>query len=198
MSAPKIVAFAGSLRRDSWNRKILRFAVEGARAAGADVTEVDLRDHPMPLYDGEIESATGLPESARALQALMLAHDGLLVASPEYNTSITGVLKNTIDWVSRPSGGVRSLAAFDGKVAGLVAASPGPYGGMRSLLALRAVLGNIRVIVIPEQVAVPRVNEAFDADGNLRDAKQADALRNVGARVAAVAGALARARSGAG
>src|SRR5262249_29719722 len=100
--APRILAFAGSTRRDSFNKKLAGIAADGARAAGAEVTFIDLRDYPLPLYDGDLEAEKGLPEQAQRLKKLFLDHDGLLISSPEYNSSISGVLKNTIDWVSRP------------------------------------------------------------------------------------------------
>jgi chromate reductase, NAD(P)H dehydrogenase (quinone) len=156
MAAPKILAFAGSTRADSFNKKLVRVAVEGARQAGAEVTLVDLRDYPMPLYDGDLETEAGMPESAARLKELMKAHDGFLIASPEYNSSITAVLKNTIDWVSRAAPGEEPLAAFDGKAAALMSASPGALGGLRGLVHVRSILGNIGVLVLPDQVAVPR------------------------------------------
>ena len=131
------------------------------------------------------------PAVKQHFKQLLLTHQGLLIASPEYNSSISGVLKNAIDWASRAEPGEKPLACFDGKVAGLVSASPGALGGLRGLVTLRSILGNIRVIVLPEQVSVPKVNEAFDAEGRLRDAKQSESVRNLGARVAVVARALA-------
>jgi len=186
----RILAFAGSSRRESLNKKLVHVAAEGARAAGAEVTVLDLLDVAMPIYDGDLETSTGIPESARRFKQLLLAHQGLLIASPEYNSSISGVLKNAIDWASRAEPGEQALACFDGKVAGLVAASPGPLGGLRGLVTLRSILGNIRVVVLPEQVTVAKAHEAFDDEGRLRDAKQADSVRKVGARVAVVAALL--------
>lgn len=192
MSNPiRVLAFAGSLRRDSWNKKLVRIAAEGARAAGAEVTVLDLRDVEMPLYDEDLERASGLPEGAKRFKQMLLAHQAILISSPEYNSSISAVLKNAIDWASRAEPGEKPLACFDGKVAGLVSASPGALGGLRGLVTVRSILGNIRVLVVPEQVAVGKAHEAFDADGNLRDAKQAESVRNVGARIANVARALA-------
>lgn len=188
----RVLAFAGSLRRDSWNKKLVRVAAEGARAAGAETTELDLRDLALPLYDEDLEKANGLPDGAKRFKALLLSHDAILVSSPEYNSSISAVLKNAIDWASRIEPGEKSLACFEGKVAGLVSASPGPLGGLRGLVTVRSILGNIRVIVLPEQVAVAKAHEAFDADGQLKDAKQADSVRHVGKRVADVTRALAR------
>jgi NAD(P)H-dependent FMN reductase len=149
-----------------------------------DVTIVDLRDLPMPLYDGDLEARDGLPPNAKKFKELLLAHQGLLIASPEYNSSISAVLKNAIDWASRPVPGEESLACFKGKVAGLVAASPGALGGLRGLVHLRAILGNISVIVVPEQAAVGKAQDAFDADGSLKDAGQKKMVDGVGAAVA--------------
>ena len=181
---PAILAFAGSTRRDSWNKKLVRIAAEGARADGADVTVIDLRDLPMPLFDEDLEAAEGLPASAVRFRELLLDHQGLLIASPEYNSSITGVLKNAIDWASRPAPGQPPLACFNDKVAALMSASPGALGGLRGLVHLRAILGNINVLVLPNQVAVPRALEAFTPEGALRDPKQHAAVAALGAKLA--------------
>lgn len=187
----KILAFAGSARQGSVNKKLIRIAAEGARSAGADVTLIDLKDFPMPLYDGDLEAESGLPENATALRELFAGHDGLLIAAPEYNSSIAPLLKNTIDWISRPAGDDPSLKFFTGKVAGLVAASPGGLGGLRGLVHVRQILSSINVIVIPEQHAVPAAHQAFDDSGALKDAKRQEAVAGVGARLAAVVGRLA-------
>lgn len=170
MSTPKILAFAGSTRTASYNKLLVRFAAAAAGAAGAEVTLLDLRDYPLPLFDGDLEEQQGLPENARKLKALFRAHDALLIASPEYNSSITAVLKNTLDWVSRAeSDDEPALVAYRGKAAALLSASPGALGGLRGLVHLRAILGNIGVIVLPDQVAVPKAHEAFDDQGALKD-----------------------------
>ena len=169
---PKILAFAGSTRTDSFNKKLVNVAAAATRAAGAEVTLVDLRDLPMPLYDGDLEAHEGIPPNAQQFKALMLAHQGLLIAAPEYNSGITGVLKNAIDWASRSAPGEASLACFTGKVAALASASPGALGGLRGLVHVRSILGNIGVLVLPEQVAIPRAHEAFNPDGTLKEAKQ--------------------------
>lgn len=170
MSAPKILALAGSTRTASFNKQLVRFAAEAARAAGAEVTVVDLRDYPLPLFDGDLEDHEGLPENAKKLKALFREHDGLLIASPEYNSSITAVLKNALDWVSRgETDDEPALVAYRGKAAALLSASPGALGGLRGLVHLRAILGNIGVIVLPDQAAVPKAHEAFDAGGRLKD-----------------------------
>jgi chromate reductase len=184
MSTPRILAFAGSLRKDSYNKKLVQLAVEVARRAGADVTHIDLKDYPLPVYDGDLEAASGIPQNGVKLKALFSQHDGLLIAAPEYNSSITAVLKNVIDWVSRPLPGEPALACFSGKAAALMAASPGGLGGLRGLVHVRSILGNIQVIVLPDQFAVVRAHEAFNADGSLEDAKQQAGAEGLGRTLA--------------
>jgi chromate reductase len=181
--AQKILAFAGSLRSGSFNRKLVRIAAEGARAAGAEVSEIDLRDIPMSLYDGDIEREQGLPPNAKLFKRLLIEHKGILISSPEYNTAITAVLKNAIDWASRAEAGESPLVAFKGKVGGLMSASPGNFGGVRSLAMLRAILSHLGVIVVPTQLGIARANEAFDANGNLQDERQRETIRSIGAEV---------------
>jgi chromate reductase, NAD(P)H dehydrogenase (quinone) len=185
MPAIRVVAFAGSLRTASHNKKLIRIAAAGARAAGAEVTDLDLRDLPMPHYDGDIEREHGLPPNAKVFKRLLGESHGILISSPEYNSAFSAVLKNAIDWASRTEAGEMPLVAFKGKVAGLMAASPGNLGGVRGLAALRLVLSNIGVIVVPTQLAIARANEAFDDDGHLRDERQA-------ASIAAIAGDVVR------
>ncbi|MCA9294923.1 MAG: NAD(P)H-dependent oxidoreductase [Phycisphaerales bacterium] len=180
MSA-KIIAMTGSLRADSWNTKLARIAAEVARSAGADVTFVELRDFPMPLYNQEIEDSSGLPEHAQRLKDLFKTNHGLLLSSPEYNSSITGALKNAIDWISRPQPDEPPLAAFDGKVVGLMSASPGALGGLRGLVTVRSILGNIKCLVLPDQFALSKAHEAFDDSGALTNEnarKQVTAIAN--------------------
>ena len=181
MTKPKILAFAGSTRTDSYNKKLVKVAVEGARAAGAEVTYLDLRDLPMPLYDGDLELKEGLPPNAKKLKELFLAHQGLLISAPEYNSGISGVLKNAIDWISRPLPGEAPLVCFENKVATLMSASPGGLGGLRGLVHVRSILGSIKVIVLPDQIAVPKAHEAFDTNGTLKDPKQRAAVEKLGA-----------------
>ncbi|MFQ5575190.1 MAG: NADPH-dependent FMN reductase [Terriglobia bacterium] len=176
----RILAFAGSTRADSYNKKLVKVAAEGARAAAADVTLVDLRDYPLPLFDQDLEAAEGLPDNARKLKEIMLNHEGFLIASPEYNSSITPLPKNTIDWVSRPSNGEKALTAYEGKVAAIMSASPGRLGGLRGLFHLRSILSNIGVLVIPDQVAIGEAHEAFGPDGNLVDEKQQASVEGLG------------------
>ena len=180
----KILAFAGSTRTDSFNKKVIKIAADGARAAGAEVTLVDLRDFPMPLYDGDLEAASGLPEHAKRLKKLFLEHGGLMISTPEYNSSVPGVLKNAIDWVSRSEPGESALAAYEGKVAILMSASPAGLGGVRSLNVVRMMLANIKVIVLPDSVSVSKAGEAFNPDGSLKDAKQAAAVQKLGKSLA--------------
>jgi len=184
LAKPKILAFAGSTRIDSFNKKLVKVAVAGAMENGADVTVIDLRDFTMPLYDGDLEQKEGLPSNARKLKDLMLSHQGFLISSPEYNSSISGVLKNTIDWTSRQSEGEESLACFKGKVAGIMSASPGGLGGLRGLVHVRAILENISVLVIPEQIAIAKAHEVFNSDGTLKDKKQEEQVKRIGANVA--------------
>ncbi len=183
MGSIKIVAFAGSLRSGSHNKKLIRIAAAGARAAGAQVTDLDLRDVAMPLYDGDIEREQGLPPNAKVFKRLLVEHHGMLISSPEYNSAFPAVLKNAIDWASRPEPNEPALAAFKGKIAGLMAASPGHLGGVRGLAVLRSILSNIGVIVIPTQMAIARANEAFDEDGSLKDERQQAGIEAVGAEV---------------
>lgn len=189
---PKILAFAGSTRTGSYNKQLVQVAANGAKAAGAEVTYIDLRDFPMPLFDEDLEKAEGMPENARKFKQLLVQNDGFLIASPEYNSSLTAVLKNAIDWASRPSEGEPplGLVAFSGKVASIMAASPGGLGGLRGLVHLRSILGNIRVIVLPDQVALPKAYEIFNTDGTLKDPKQQESIENLGANLANVVAKL--------
>ncbi|MBN3944672.1 MAG: NAD(P)H-dependent oxidoreductase [Nostoc sp.] len=179
-STSKILAFAGSTRIDSYNKKLVKIAAAGAKAAGAEVTYIDLRDLPLPLYDEDLEAQEGLPANARTFKDLLISHQGLLIASPEYNSSLTAVLKNAIDWASRPAPNEAPLAAFAGKVATIMSASPGALGGLRGLVHLRSILGNIKVLVLPDQIALPKAYEAFNADGTLKDPKQQESIELLG------------------
>lgn len=179
-STPKILAFAGSTRIDSYNKKLVKIAAAGAKAAGAEVTYIDLRDLPLPLFDEDLEAQEGLPANARTFKDLLISHQGLLIASPEYNSSLTAVLKNAIDWASRPAPNEAPLAAFAGKVAGILSASPGALGGLRGLVHLRSILGNIKVLVLPDQIALPKAYEAFNPDGTLKDPKQQESIEKLG------------------
>lgn len=171
-----ILAFAGSARRDSWNKKLIRSAVASAQNAGAAVTLIDLADYRLPLYDGDLEAAEGVPENALKLKTLFKAHQGLMIASPEYNSSITPLLKNTLDWISRESQGESGLVPFRHKVAAIMGTSPGPFGGMRMLPHLRQILNTLGVLVLPGQLSAPKAGEAFDHDGSLKSTERLDEL----------------------
>jgi chromate reductase len=181
---PRILAVAGSTRSDSYNKRLVRVAAAGAREAGADVEVVDLRDFPLPIFDEDLERDHGMPPAGQRLKQLFRQADGFLIASPEYNSSITAVLKNAIDWISRAAPGEPPLAGFAGKTAVIMSASPGGFGGLRGLVHLRSILGNIGVIVLPDQVAVPRAFEAFAPDGSLIDLKQQAAVTGLGTKLA--------------
>ncbi len=182
MSKPRILVFSGSLRAGSFNQQLATIAAEAARAAGGEVTLISLRDFRMPLFDEDLETAEGMPEAAQRLKALFTGHTGLIIASPEYNSTITAALKNAIDWVSRATSPDEGpLSVLKGKSAAILSASPGGYGGARSLAALRPFLENIQIAVLPDQVSIPKAHEAFDADGKLTDAAQDAAVRSLAA-----------------
>lgn len=185
-NAPKILAFAGSTREASYNKKLVKIAAEGAKAAGANVTYIDLRDLPLPIYDADLEAKEGLPENAQTLKELLKAHHGLLIASPEYNSSITPVLKNAIDWASRQEPGEPMLACYQDKVAAIMSASPGGLGGLRGLVHVRSILSSIGVLVLPDQKAISQAYEAFDEHGKLLDPRQQEGVEQLGGKLATV------------
>jgi len=180
MSAPRVLAFAGSARDGSYNKRLVRLAARGVEAAEVSCTLIDLRDHPLPLYDADLEAAEGLPPAAATLRALFSEHQGLLISSPEYNSSISPLLKNTLDWVSRSPQASADLSPYRGKLAALMAASPGALGGLRGLVTLRSLLGNIGVLVLPEQLAIRQAADAFGDDGELRDERQTQRAEALG------------------
>src|SRR5476651_2363541 len=172
MAAPRILAFSGSARKESLNRKFLAIAVAAAREAGGDVTLLDLNDYVLPLYHGDLEDANGLPENAKKLIALIASHDALLIASPEYNSMITPLLKNTLDWCTRDD-----VDPFPGKVAAVISASPGGFGAVRSLVMAQQLLLKLGCHIVSGQCALPQAGKAFDATGKLLDARTEKALR---------------------
>jgi NAD(P)H-dependent FMN reductase len=186
----RILAFAGSTRSKSYNKLLLGAAVRGVEAGGATCNVIDLKDYPLPIYDGDLEETDGLPDNAVALRELLTQHDGLLIASPEYNSSISAVLKNTIDWVTRTPERGADLSGFTGKVAALLSASPGALGGLRGLVTLRSLLGNIGVLVLANQVTVAAAHDAFAADGSLKDDKQRARAERLGRELADTVGKL--------
>ena len=171
MPSPKLIALSGSARRGSLNRAVLATAAIAASSAGAEITLVDLNDYQLPLFNQDLEDADGMPDAAKRLKALFRAADGFILASPEHNSSYSALLKNTIDWCSRAeSDDEPPLAAFVGKSALLLAASPSALGGLRGLFALRGLLQNLRVTVHPEILAVSSAHEVI-TDGVVTDAK---------------------------
>ncbi|UCH46874.1 MAG: NAD(P)H-dependent oxidoreductase [Betaproteobacteria bacterium] len=180
MSVPKLLAFAGSLREASFNKKVVAVAAEGARAAGAEVTVVDFRDLPMPIYDGDLEARQGLPDGAKEFKRLLIEHHGVLVSTPEYNSQFPALLKNALDWASRREGDEKPMIAFNGKVAGVMSASPGALAGLRGQSLLRAQLAYLGMVVVPDRVGVGRVHEAFDEQGAIKDPAQQRLLEELG------------------
>ncbi len=183
---PKILAFAGSSRIASFNKKLVKFAAEGAKKAGAEVRYIDLLDYPMPLFNEDLETVEGLPQKVVEFKHLLREHQGFLISCPEYNGSITPLLKNTIDWASRPELNEKPLSCFKGKVAALLATSPGGLGGIRGLVHVRAILEGIGVFVIPEQKAIPHAEQAFDDSGQLKDKKPAQGVMAIAQKLTEV------------
>jgi len=178
---PKILAFAGSLRKESFNKSLVKIAAKGAEDEGASVTIIDLKNYPLPIYDQDIEIATGLPENVFKLKKLFMENDGFLIACPEYNSSISAVLKNVIDWVSRPAAGETAyLCCFINKIVVLMSASPGNLGGIRGLVHVRSIFGNINSIVLPNQKCISNADKVFDKDGNISDLKLKNEILNLG------------------
>lgn len=161
---PRILAFSGSARKGSLNRKFLAVAVQAAREAGGEVTLIDLSDYGLPFYHGDLEDATGLPANALKLIELVTSHAALLIASPEYNSMITPLLKNTIDWCTRAEEN-----PFAGKVAAILSASPGALGGVRSLKLAQQLMLHLGCHVVPGQVFLPQADKAFDERGALKE-----------------------------
>jgi chromate reductase len=186
MARPRILAFSGSARKDSYNQRLVQIAAQGAEQAGAEVTLINLADYPMPIFNQDDEAAYGLPEAARAFKKLLIEHDGFLIASPEYNSAFSPLLKNAIDWASRREGDEAPLLAYRGKTAAIMAASPGALGGLRGLVFLRLLLSNIGVTVLAEQQGIVHADKAFHPDGYLNDAQLQAAVVKIGGRLADV------------
>lgn len=179
----KILAFSGSTRRNSYNQAVVECAAQAAKDAGAEVTVINLADYAMPIFNEDEEAEYGIPERAQAFKQLMIEHDAILIASPEYNSSYPAVLKNAIDWASRKAGDEPVLAAYKQKVVGLMAASPGALGGMRVLVVLRMLMQNLSCIVAPAQVAVGNVADKLDESGAISDEKTKKQLANLAKQV---------------
>lgn len=173
-----VLAFAGSTRADSVNKKLINEAAGFAHDFGATVTVIDLKDLPMPLYDGDLEDSQGMPENAQRLQQLFIQNQVIIIASPEYNRSIPAVLKNALDWISRSLTAEESLEAYQGKKFLIMSASPGKKGGAKGLIHLRDILEDLNGIVPPKQFSLPAADLAFDADGKLVDPAMRTALQS--------------------
>jgi chromate reductase len=185
MRYPKILAFAGSIRTGSFNAQLAALVAKELALLDVETTLISLTDYPMPIYDGDLETKAGPPEHAVMLKRMIMGQHGVFIASPEYNASVTPLLKNALDWVSRVrEDGEAPLAAYRNRVFALGAASSGTLGGYRSLMALRQVLElGCGALVLPEQIAVRDAGNGFDDKGGLRDERAANALRGVLSRL---------------
>ncbi len=179
MKNSKILVFAGSTREGSLNRKLARVAAAMLKQQDADVTLLDLRDFPMPIYDGDLEVFHGLPERAKALKETLRAHDAFVIASPEYNGSFSALVKNAIDWASRAEPGEKPAQVFRGKSAVLLATSPGPGASKRGLRHLRELLQMIGVEVAAQEFTIPKGSDAFTAEGELSRVEDKERLKGV-------------------
>ncbi|WP_417591493.1 NADPH-dependent FMN reductase [Parasphingorhabdus sp.] len=188
----KIAVIAGSVRSGSFNRMLAKLAIAQLEAHGGTVTEVDLSAFDLPIYSAELE-ANNFPPDALRLKQILSEQDGLLVVSPEYNGSIPPLLKNAIDWASRPTGeeGLIAFTAYRGKAAAIMAASLSPFGGLRGLTHLRQILNAVEMTVIPEQVVIPAAHTAYESDGRLKEELPTMLVSNATARLIKVARALA-------
>jgi NAD(P)H-dependent FMN reductase len=195
MAAPKILVIPGSLRTGSHNARLAALATKELVLAEAEVTRISLADYPLPLFDADLVAESGLPAAAVQLKRMVVAHQGVFITSPEYSASVTPLVKNTIDWISRGGGrdrGDPNYTAFKGRVFAIGAASSGSGGGIRSLMALRQILElGCGALVIPEQISVPRADQAFDDMDNLKDEVLAAALKTAVRRLVELAGVLA-------
>jgi chromate reductase, NAD(P)H dehydrogenase (quinone) len=185
----RLLFFAGSTREGSYNKKLAKLAQHIATANGIEGVFVDLKDYPMPLYNGDLEAEQGPPQKAAEFKALLREYQGVFIASPEYNSSVTPLLKNTIDWVTRVRAkGETGLEVYKTRVFAISGSSPGYYGAMRSLLNLRQILEvGVGATVIPQQLALPRANDAFEEGGSLKDKAQQTMLKHVVEKLAIAA-----------
>jgi NAD(P)H-dependent FMN reductase len=181
MAEPKLLILPGSIRTGSYNARLAALAAKELALIDTEVTRLSLADYPMPIYDGDLEIDSGPPKNALKLKQQISRHHGVLLVSPEYNASVTPLLKNAIDWVSRVrERGDPPLAAYKNRAFAICGASPGRFGAMRSIMAMRQVLEvGCGALVIPEYVAVAQAAQAFDDRDELRDGNLADQLRNV-------------------
>jgi chromate reductase, NAD(P)H dehydrogenase (quinone) len=188
-----ILAFSGSTRANSVNQKLLDIACAAATAAGARVVSLRLADYPMPFYDAELEQSGGLPRATRKFQQLLAQSDALLIASPEYNGGYTAVMKNTLDWSSRPDASGRpGIQLFSNKPVAILSASPGPLGGVRGQTGLRMVLEKLGALAIPQSFALGLSHDAFDSENQLKDKNFEAQVRAVGEALVDVSAKLRR------
>ncbi|MGH1419390.1 MAG: NADPH-dependent FMN reductase [Hyphomicrobiaceae bacterium] len=175
----KLLFFAGSAREGSFNKKLARLGDRIADANGISATFLDLADYPMPLYDGDLESAEGVPDNAYKMKNVLSVHDGVFIAAPEYNASISPLLKNALDWVSRArKDDDDPKAVFATRVFALGAASPGGTGGIRGLTTVRHTLEmGLGALVLPDQFLLPKAGTAFSEDGHLIDKAAQERLK---------------------
>ena len=188
MTRPAILVFAGSIRTGSINEKLAVNAAEAIADAGGEVNHISLADYPMPIYNGDLEEAEGIPENGRRLAELFVASQGIFIAAPEYNGGITPLLKNSLDWVSRPKSTEHRPGPYKGRVFAIGGASNGGFGGYRGLLQLRHSLQNaLGTLMVPEMVSVPAASEAFDDAGRLVAERPAGMLKTVATRLVEMA-----------
>jgi chromate reductase len=192
LSSTKLLFFAGSAREASFNKRLARLGAEIAEANGLAATFADLGDYPMPLYDADLQAIDGIPDNALKFEALMKVHTGVFIACPEYNASITPLLKNTLDWVSRVRNeGEEPLAVFKTRVFALGAASPGGMGGLRGLNTVRTTLElGLGALVLPDQFAIPKAGEAFQENDHLRNKDSQEKFKQLVQKLARAAHVL--------
>lgn len=191
LGTPRLLFVAGSAREGSYNKRLAQLGAIVAKANGISATFADLGDYPLPLYDGDLQARDGIPANATKLEALLRVHSGVFIASPEYNASITPLLKNAIDWVSRINRDGAQTDVYKTRVFALGAASPGGMGGIRGLVTTRTVLEmGLGAIVLPDQVLLPRAADAFDDHGHLRDKAAQDRFKDVIQKLARAAHVL--------
>ena len=179
MNTPKILAFAGSTRKESFNKRLAKIALLAADSAGADTTFIDLHDYDMPLYSGDFIAEHGMPDGVIAFKEMLKKHNGFLIASPEYNGSLTGTLKNAIDWATIKADDEERMACWNGKIVGLLAASPGGLGGIRGLSHLRTILAGIATFVLPNHLAVGNSTANLNNDTHIADENLQKQLNNL-------------------
>jgi chromate reductase, NAD(P)H dehydrogenase (quinone) len=178
MSALKILVIPGSLRSGSLNAKLAAVATHELVQMGAEVTRISLSDFPLPIYDGDLQAKSGVPKHAVNLKRMIGGHHGVLIVTPEYNSSVPALVKNTIDWVSRVQDAHESRGdVFKGRVFAIAAASGGRLGGTRALAALRLILTACHATVIPNQLALSFADQAYDEMDHLKNAADSEALK---------------------